>query len=104
MEYLSHKASQEGNCSYFTPAHCGTKHLVSKPAPSANATANRRSFDYASRDGAARGFAQDDSFWVNERKSKGKSNGKSEMRGSLHCGSKSAASGRDDGGWGGCWL
>jgi hypothetical protein len=27
MEYLSHKTSHDGNCSYLTPSHCGTKHL-----------------------------------------------------------------------------
>jgi hypothetical protein len=27
MEYLSHKTSQDGNCSYSTPSHCGTKQL-----------------------------------------------------------------------------
>jgi hypothetical protein len=27
VEYLSHNASHDGNCSYSTPSHCGTKHL-----------------------------------------------------------------------------
>ncbi len=28
VQYLSHKTSHDGNCSYFTPSHCGTKHLL----------------------------------------------------------------------------
>jgi hypothetical protein len=33
VEYLSHKTSHDGNCSYFTPAHCGTKQLASANTP-----------------------------------------------------------------------